>query len=240
MKDDWFLPEKLSAQEQQSRGKDGLGDFGSYARVNRTGTLADSEIEGHNLVFADARVRLYVQMLPLRAYGAIADMGCGLGLTTGALAAAFPQAKVSGYDISHDAIEYGARTYPAASFRQFAIAPDTDFGATFDLILCQEFYAFTRTADWAVQSAYIDGFLAHLNPGGVLAIELSERNAEGTVLVNRRALAARGAIFKRMPYDRVFRTLPVSGAANLCSWVLERCMGVDRNLLILLQRALST
>lgn len=136
------------------------GDFGSYARANSTGSLAGSGIESHNLVFADARVALYEQIWRVLRLNAIADIGCGLGLTSAALARKFPAARVHGYELSPDAVEFARRSFPQATFECRAIGKDSVLGPRFDLILCQEFYPFTRTADLALQTDILQGLCA--------------------------------------------------------------------------------
>lgn len=233
----WFEASALSAEEAKARGEGVVkGDFASYAKVNRNDTLAGSGIESHNLMFAEHRARLYREMLGRRDFAAIADMGCGLGLTTAALAGQFPGAQVVGYEISQDAVEYGTRHFPGASFVQCAITAETEFGRTFDLILAQEFYAFTRTGDWAFQQPMLAMMLRHLAPGGVLMIELSERHADRTILANRAHLAALGARFLPMPFDRLYRRLPMRSLANIASWLVARVLKRDRNLAIVFEK----
>jgi trans-aconitate methyltransferase len=233
----WFEPAELARAEEEVRAKGTVkGDFGSYAAANRTGRLSGSGIENHNLVHADGRVRQYAHVLGGRDFADIADMGCGLGLTADALARAFPGARVVGYEMSQDAVDFASRQFPNASFRQLGLAADSRLDRSFDLILCQEFYPFTRTADWAYQRPLLDNLIAHLRPGGVLLIELSERDAGKSILVNLPAMASYKPVVRRLPFDRVFRKIAAWLPAQAVSAVLSRLLGRPRNVAVLIER----
>lgn len=237
--DQWFLPSHLSEKEKIARtqSKRELGnDFGSYAVINETNSLEKSAIESHNLIHADARVRLYRKVLPRKKYIDIADIGCGIGMTASSLARRFPGARVIGYEISHDAVTYATRMYPHVVFEQKAIAPDGDFGRNFDLILCQEFYPFTRTSDWEIQHSYILGMLRHLRNSGLLAIELSERSSDRTILANLDHMSEFRMSTRILPFDKIFRIIPILWIADLLSAVVGCTSGRERNVLIVIEK----
>ncbi len=76
-----------------------------------------------------------------------------------------------GIDISRDAIEYGQKNFQDVSFVCQAISPDeADLGRKFSLIMCFEFYPFTRNADATVQAAFIQYFSRQLTPEGGIVI----------------------------------------------------------------------
>jgi SAM-dependent methyltransferase len=234
MSDEWFSPARLEAQSRDSNRENAGGDFGSYAAVLRTGRIVGTALESHNLVRAAERVRQYRCVLPRRHYASIADIGCGLGFTAAALAQEFTGAHVFGYEISEDAVLYGQKTFPDVVFRRQGIDPQSDLGERFDLVLAQEFYPFTRTADWAIQKPLIDMIFRHLKPGGILLIELSERGREGTVLANRDLIA--GVRAERLAFDRIYRKLKVFWLARIASGVAGPLRGVDRNIALILEK----
>jgi len=235
----WFSPASLNASQAEIRDRSaealsGGGDFGSYAIANRGGGLAVSGIESHNLIHADQRVRQYRTVLGRRNFKRIADIGCGLGFTTQALARHYPQARVVGIEVSADAIDYARRTAPEAEFVQMPVDPAGSLPGRFDVILCQEFYPFTRTGDAETHRAFVALFLAHLEPGGVLMIELSERDRETTILAT---LDRQGwnVETRWLPFDRLFRALPLFIPMVLASHLLARLLRRDRNLCLLIR-----
>jgi SAM-dependent methyltransferase len=235
MSEPWYAPqnlERLARAPDRSRLE---GDFGSYAKALQTDSIAGTDIEAHNLVSAAARARQYRHILPRRSYGKIADIGSGLGFTAAALAREFTGSRVTGYELSPDAVAFAQRHLPEAKHICQTIDPESDLGDFFDLIVCQEFYPFSRTTDWAFQELFLKMFLRHLQPGGILLIELSERHFERTILANRAALDAYRPRYLRLPFDRIHRTLKVFFLAKLASALAGPLGGVDRNVAILLE-----
>ena len=221
----WFEPQVLAekaalvAQKAPSEVNVG-GDFGSYAKANRGGGLADSGIENHNLINASGRVAQYAHLLRRTDFRRIADMGCGLGLTSNALARRYQAAQVTGFEVSSDAVQFASRQFPSCRFVEMAISPGLSLGGLYDLIVCQEFYPFTRTSDSAIHRDFVSHFLDHLVPGGILLVELSEREREKSILVTIDNL---GVAFTShlLPYDRVFRNFPIFMPAILASGLLR-------------------
>lgn len=236
----WFDPDALAEQQRKMRQEPassltGGGDFGSYALANRGGGLAGSGIEGHNLVHARGRVGQYAALLGGRTFTRIADLGCGLGLTTGALAEHFPEAAVTGFEVSADAVEFAGKTFPRCRFVEMAIRPGVPLGDSFDLILCQEFYPFTRTSDGDTHRAYVRHCLDHLVPGGVLLIQLSERDREKSILMSLDAIG-HAYTLKAMPFDKIFRMMPLFTPALLASMLASRLLSAPRNFCIIMRR----
>src|ERR1700704_825874 len=116
MERNWFDPDILGGEEGRIRASKleetrNEGDFGCYAVANRGEGAVASLVESHNLIYAFQLVRQYKTVLNQRLFYRIADMGSGLGLTTEALGSVYPGASVVGFEISHDAVEYGRRTF---------------------------------------------------------------------------------------------------------------------------------
>jgi SAM-dependent methyltransferase len=242
MEKNWFDPDVLGELERRTRSSNleevrNEGDFGCYAVANRGEGVVASLVESHNLVYAFQRVNQYRAVLKQRRFYRIADMGCGLGLTTEALSRLYPEARVVGFDISHDAVEYARRTFHNASFKQMALGPEAELGASFDLILCQEFYPFTRTGDWDVHRGYIGMLLRHLEPDGILLIELSERDPHKTVLRNITKLREIQASVSYLPFDRIYRKIRLFWLSRLLSFAAAAALKRDRNVCIMLSGA---
>ena len=236
----WFDPDAMDEDQRKASQSDpdqvrGTGDFGSYAMTNRGGGLIGSDIEGHNLIHARQRVAMYASILRGRPFKRIADIGCGLGITTAALAEHYPKAHVVGVEVSSDAVAFGRRNWPQVEFIQMAVAPSTPLPYGFDLILCQEFHPFTRTGDLEPHRSFVEYFLTHLIPGGQLLIELSERDRERTVLANIDALGVPTET-KTLPFDRVYRSLPFFRPALVSSLVLAQVLSRPLNKCILIRR----
>ena len=85
------------------------GDFVSYAKANRGEGLKNSGIESYNLLDSYPRVKFYSALLERNAHQKIADLGCGLGYTSAALAEIFGTDNVTGYEVSLDAVQYAEK-----------------------------------------------------------------------------------------------------------------------------------
>ena len=232
----WFDPDQLTASERAIAGRDldeiaNEGDFGAYAEVNRTDHFGDT-LPSHNLIKAAGRVDVYRKFLK-RDFAAIADIGCGIGLTACEISKQFAPAKVHGFEVSQEAVAYAKRSFPDVEFVAGAIAADSDLDIGFDLILAQEFYPFTRTGDFSVHASYLAFLEGHLLPGGIAFIVLSERDREQTILANlpevynwcrNRGLSVRHFA---LPFDRIYRTLPILWMSRLAS-IPFRYIGYDR------------
>jgi len=63
--------------------------------------------------FADLKVHLMARELGDRRPATILDFGCGIGNTTRAIAAGFPEARVIGFDVSTESLEVARQVTPA-------------------------------------------------------------------------------------------------------------------------------
>jgi trans-aconitate methyltransferase len=151
----------------------------------------------------------------------VLDAGCGAGYTTAALARLFPSARVTGVDISHDAVAYARATHPSAEFRAEAISPSSPPEGTFDAIFCFEFYPFTRNADAIEQAGYLRAFASRLAPGGCIVVYQTWRNPNSLGAVYREVRAALPELSfrKRLTaHPRLKARLPIA-LAWASSWV---------------------
>jgi len=236
----WFDPDVLAHEQAKARKTPPqelpiTGDFGSYAVVNRGQGLAQSGIQSHNLIHTRSRIVAYDILLGRKRLSRIADLGCGIGLTTNALAQHYPDAEVTGIDVSVDAIEYATRTFPNAHFLEQAISPSQPIGGLFDLILCQEFYPFTRTADRDLHSAFVVSLIDQLAPGGVLLIELSSRDRATSILATIGDIGVPAEI-RTLPLDKLFRNFPLFGPTVLLSRLISLALGHPLNKCILIRK----
>jgi SAM-dependent methyltransferase len=186
--DYWFSPGNLekSARDCETTNPNLIksgGDFMSYAKVNRGNGLVDSEIEYHNLVDPQFRVQLYSRLIKHDSCQKIADIGCGLGFTSGALSEKFSTADVTGYEVSWDAVQFAKKKWPSLKFIAESIKEDSRLRDIYDLIIAQEFYPFTRTHDLNVHVGFLTTLLQSLDNGGVLLIGLAEGGG-GTIINN--------------------------------------------------------
>lgn len=220
----WFAPDNLLAIQEDVAVSDlaqvrEKGDFGAYATLNRLGELSP-ELSSHNCMRGSVRAAMYGWLLRRRRIASIADFGCGVGITTQALARRFPQATTHGYEVSSEGVAAAARHFPGPTYVQSALAPDSDLGRRFDFLLAQEFYPFTRTDDWTVHRDYLALLVRHLTPGGTALIVLSERTP-ATILARMEQLGTfcrdSGLRLRslRLPSDRLFSRIPVYPAAHV-------------------------
>ena len=101
------------------------------------------------------------------AFGRIADIGCGTGMSTAALADGWPNAEIVGLDRSAEMLEKARQLIPQALFLQRDCSlPPEDLG-TFDLVFSNAFL------QWIPDP---EGFVANagkmLNPEGVFAAQV--------------------------------------------------------------------
>jgi SAM-dependent methyltransferase len=169
----WFSPEKLekAGRDFELANPESLtsgGDFVSYAKANRGEGLKNSGIESHNLLDSYPRVKLYSALLERNAHQKIADLGCGLGFTSGALAEIFGTDNVTGYEVSLDAVQYAEKRWPRLKFIAGAVDENARLQESYDLVVAQEFYPFTRTSDISIHVGYLITILQSVNRGGGL------------------------------------------------------------------------
>ena len=179
-------PDYLKIEEEESREKysasyfDKNSDFGSYKALIEGVSKKSSAIEHHNLC-NETRItqclKDYVKILNRNDCNnpkTIADFGCGVGFTTRKLKKIFPESIVTGYDISHDAINYAKTASTNCLFEQKVIDPNIKSNnEQFDLILCQEFYPFTRTDRIEDHLKWLNYLLESITQNGKVIITVS-------------------------------------------------------------------
>ncbi len=216
-------------------------------------TVNDSSIDEHlaslgnnNLLRADARVKIYRTLFQVEPKS-IADIGCGVGLTTAALKRAYPEAAVFGYDLSESAISYASREVSAdAEFRAVSITKDTVLERKFELMIFQEFYPFTRTPDFSVHADFLTFMERNLAARGLALIQLAIRHPEGTILNNIEELEAFCANHRLelsqhlIPFDRLVDMTKSVAFSNLISPFLAELKGYDKRIVLKLSRAASS
>ena len=167
----------MRSAEVVSRSQDDLskldpdGDFGSYRLMHITNDAERSRISAHNDTNPKFRVTMVKQLLGAFSPRAICDVGCGLGFTTDAMKAAFPDAKVIGIEISRDAVAFANERFASCDFVCDGVDPSNQqqcFDA--DLITAFEFYPFTRTGLIDEHVAYIEHLTRDLPTGGKLVV----------------------------------------------------------------------
>jgi protein-L-isoaspartate O-methyltransferase len=235
--DYWFSPgnlEKLARDCETTNPnliKSG-GDFMSYAKVNRGNGLVDSEIEYHNLVDPQFRVGLYSQLIKQGACQKIADIGCGLGFTSGALSQKFGTDNVTGYEVSLDAVQFAKKEWPKLKFITGSIKEASCLQDTYDLIVAQEFYPFTRTNDLNVHNGFLTTLLQSLNNSGVLLIGLAEG---GETIINN--IHKLDDVLRRFnanlsmhyfPFRKIYEVVGSYYIASILSSVINRLTGKKR------------
>uniref|UniRef100_UPI004047863D methyltransferase domain-containing protein n=1 Tax=Polynucleobacter sp. TaxID=2029855 RepID=UPI004047863D len=214
--DPWFSAEELKKESLKYEKMDPAlilsdNDFSSYAKVSRGNGIKGSSIEKHNLINCDSRARLYFELLGRKRFSNIADIGCGIGLITIALSKIFNADKVAGFDISQDAINF-AKQNSSQREEYFVkkVEPNTPLGGSYELVVAQEFYPFTRTKDLRIHMGYIESLMLSLSsPKGVLLIGLSNGTSE-SILNNIEEIAIKvqemGANLSMhyLPHEKLF------------------------------------
>lgn len=95
----------------------------------------------------------------------VLDVGCGLGATTARACRCWPQARVTGVNISAQQVEHCRRTVPAASFLVMDATRLAFPDASFDLVVCVEAaFHFNTRRDFLREAWRV------LRPGGTLAL----------------------------------------------------------------------
>lgn len=179
----WWSPEALTERESEVRtgssddADDLRNDFASYRALARGGDPQSSGLHLHNEVEPwriDTVCRDY-KVIVRRTLGrlptSVADLGCGAGFTTDGLHRTWPDAIVTGFDVSHDAVRYARNRWVACTFVEGAITPDEILGgAPFDVIVCQEFYPFSRTDSVSAHATWLEMLRRSLSQRGVALI----------------------------------------------------------------------
>ena len=188
---EWWEPDVLANQEKELRKTfsannfEHRGDFGSYKAIKEGVDLKDSNLHYHNLMQEKKLKQVlfdYVNLLNLencKIPNTIADLGCGAGFTTNTLKNVYLNSLVFGYEISHDAIFFAKNNFPTCIFKQKKIDPRFALDEIkFDLIICQEFYPFTRTKNFVKHIEWVKFLINNLNKDGIALITAPASNLE--------------------------------------------------------------
>ncbi len=131
-------------------------------------------------------MRDLVAAIPNRDAKTAIDLGCGPGNSTEVLAAAFPDASVTGIDNSADMIAAARKRLPSIRFALSDIVSWSDEGP-FDIILSNAVFQWIEGHE-----TLFPRFLKRLTPGGCLAIQMPD-NADVPAHRAMREIAAQGA-----------------------------------------------
>jgi len=97
--DSWWTPKNLKEAEEKARQTGDLnyveGDFGAYRKALVNG-IQGSQAEDHNDINPLMKIDALSKVLQIKNPSSILDVGCGLGIATGAMAKYFPNAKIMG------------------------------------------------------------------------------------------------------------------------------------------------
>lgn len=182
---DWWKPKNLKTSEKAFLEKEQLeeldteNDFGSYKVMRLYNDIERSQIISHNDIQPNYHVKTIKKLLRNYSPNSIADLGCGLGFTTNELKNIYPNASITGIDISEDAIAYARDNFTLCRFLCEAIDPETaDQNLEFDLIIAIEFYPFTRTGVFNYHVEYISHLTKDLAEEGKLVIMQAWNNQD--------------------------------------------------------------
>lgn len=187
----WWSPKSIREQEQHIRSLANQGeldmrnDFASYRALADGADPISAGLHHHN-PYTETHIRAlcrdYRNILHYLAFTPpqrIIDLGCGAGFTTGGLKQFWPHAEVEGIDVSHDAVRFASATWPSCSFTARAIDPAEPFSTEqYDLILCQEFYPFTRTSSLEEHQHWLTYVTSQLSEHGAAIITVTASNQE--------------------------------------------------------------
>tara|TARA_Y100001970_G_C14202787_1_gene842153 strand:- start:265 stop:1029 length:765 start_codon:yes stop_codon:yes gene_type:complete len=182
---DWWKPKNLKTSEKAFLEKEHLdeldteNDFGSYKVMRIYNDVERSQILSHNDLQPNYHVKTIKKLLKNYSPKSIVDVGCGLGFTTNELKNIYPNASITGIDISEDAIAYAHDNFTLCSFLCEPIDPDNmSQNFEFDLIIAFEFYPFTRTGLFDNHVKYLNHLTKDLTEEGKLVIMQAWNNPE--------------------------------------------------------------
>jgi len=151
--------------------------------------------------FMRGRLRLLDELLPLDfAPRQILDFGCGIGDTTAALAARFPEAAVTGVDTATRAVEYARERHGGERVR-FRALSELDRRGAYDL-------------------CYVNGVFHHIPPGQRSEALAMVRDALGpdalfALFENNPWNPGTRLVMARIPFDRDAQTIDPRAAVVL-------------------------
>jgi len=213
-----------------------------YDDVNVSSAEEHLEALGNNnLLRGNARARIYRSLFPFTPKS-IADIGCGVGITTSALKHAFSDAVVCGYDISESAVAYAARAdRHGAEYRVVEAGVDVRLERQYEAMVFQEFYPFTQTPDFNIHLEFLRFAVNNLAPGGFIVIQLAIRHPETTILVNGEQLedfceTHQFDLTRHMiPFDRLVDITTSVWISKLLTPALAFLTGADRRIVLLMR-----
>jgi len=172
----WWSPSELIASEEQIRKSkyadklDPNNDFGSYHLLLSGRDITKSGLAHHNDLNPKPKIILLKNSLSLHNAKTILDLGCGAGYTTYELSRVFKGARVTGVDISSDAVTWGKKFFPGLDLRVEIVDPERPAFGRYDLIFAFEFYYFSRSKDPIFLSKVIDYLMQMVAASGSLII----------------------------------------------------------------------
>ncbi|MEY4401374.1 MAG: hypothetical protein RL072_1239 [Actinomycetota bacterium] len=182
----WWSPEALTEREREIRAGTGdetgdvRNDFASYKALadgkdaTASGLYMHNECEPWRINTVCRDYGRVVRKMLGRAPRSVADFGCGAGFTTAGVQRLWPTASVYGFDVSIDAVSFAQREWPKCRFVAGAITPGASLeGAPFDVVLCQEFYPFTRTSSVESHREWLRLLEQNMTQDGVALIMVS-------------------------------------------------------------------
>lgn len=177
---DWWRVENLIEHEKEVTKINNLheldkeGDFGSYRKVLKGEKIESTSLASHNDLSPRQKIRSLNKLMSLdnNLMLNILDVGCGMGFTSYELSKFYKNSNVTGIDVSSDAIKYAKNSFENVEFICQGVEPTKPLMDQYDLILCYEFYPFTRTNSSHINKEYLNYFLSHLKDHGRLVITL--------------------------------------------------------------------
>ena len=174
----WWTPENHKIAEKNFLATkdfnklDPRTDFGSYRRILLGDSIRSSQIELHNDLYPSKKIKFLSSLIDKKKTDCldILDVGCGLGFTSEALSKVYQSSRITGVDLSKDAIKYAKKSFQNINFVCNAIEPSNETIGNFDIILAIEFYPFTRHGNLQAHKNYLKHLLNHLKKNGRLVI----------------------------------------------------------------------
>lgn len=124
----------------------------------------------------------------------IVDIGCGPGNSTILLKNMFPDADLCGIDNSENMIEKAKATYPDIEFK---LCSAEELTGTYDLLFSN------ACLHWIPDhKSLIPALMEHLNPGGVLAVQIPMNANEPMFRIIREAAAESEHDFSNVYYEK--------------------------------------
>ncbi|MFM7308456.1 MAG: class I SAM-dependent methyltransferase [Actinomycetota bacterium] len=240
----WWSPKALVDRELEIRSgtdvADIRNDFASYKALLHGLTEAESGLYMHN-EFEPWRVNMvcrdYATLVgrdkthdPL----VIADFGCGAGFTTDGLQRTWPFARVTGFDVSVDAVQYARSRWTRCTFVDGIIVPSQQLaGGPFNLLVCQQFYPFTRTGSIVVHREWLGCLLNNMSKEGLAIITLaaSTRDSINDTYTELRREFKLSRV--QIAAQRISRRLPFAMSRAVAVLLRDMRPGWVRNLYVL-------